>query len=425
MTISEREWRTFIRRLSAVANRAADDLKRWVESQGGLVFVERNDLIDYAYGLATKYGEAAAAVAAEMYDEVAALSRAAVPAALPAETATISEVGKAINGTLKTQNTDIISGSVYRLVKMAGVDTTMQNAIRDGAEWAWIPQGETCAFCITLASRGWQRASKKVLKGGHAEHIHANCDCTFAIRFGSTSNVEGYDPDKYLRMYEDAPLDHWNTPDGKPPRGHAGAERNTSKNRINAMRREMYADQLKRKNNDVGFESVNGKRIRFDGAIAEKDKFKSARTLIQDLSKQYNTRLEVVMTGAEKAAGDVDISGSRMRLNTSQETSVLHEFAHTLASSNADKYGLTNDEDFWKEIKKVYRAYHKDVDSDQDARRWISSYEHSSRNVDEFFAEAFAHAKAKELGIEIPAKYGSDFTYSDKVLAIVKKYFGR
>ena len=223
MMISEREWRTFIRRLSAVANRAADDLKRWVESQGGLVFVERNDLIDYAYGLATKYGEAAAAVAAEMYDEVAALSRAAVPAALPAETATISEVGKAINGTLKTQNTDIISGSVYRLVKIAGVDTTMQNAIRDGAEWAWIPQGDTCSFCIMLASNGWQRASRKVMKGGHAEHIHANCDCTFAIRFDNRTNVQGYDPDRYKRMYD-------------------SAEGATWQEKLNTMRRESYDD---------------------------------------------------------------------------------------------------------------------------------------------------------------------------------------
>ncbi|MBQ1756264.1 MAG: hypothetical protein IIZ96_05930 [Oscillospiraceae bacterium] len=109
-----------------------------------------------------------------------------------------------------------------RLVKMAGVDTTMQNALRDGAEWAWVPHGDTCAFCITLASRGWQRASKKALKGGHAEHIHANCDCTYAVRFDGKSNVAGYYPDDYLEMYESA--------DGLKP-----------KDKINAMRREFYA----------------------------------------------------------------------------------------------------------------------------------------------------------------------------------------
>ncbi|MBR4692904.1 MAG: hypothetical protein IKP17_09110 [Oscillospiraceae bacterium] len=38
-----------------------------------------------------------------------------------------------------------------------------------------MPSGDTCAFCITLASRGWQKAGREAIKGGHAEHIHNNC----------------------------------------------------------------------------------------------------------------------------------------------------------------------------------------------------------------------------------------------------------
>ena len=45
----------------------------------------------------------------------------------------------------------------------------LKNALRDGAEFAWVPNGDTCAFCMTLASRGWQRASKRAIKNGHAE----------------------------------------------------------------------------------------------------------------------------------------------------------------------------------------------------------------------------------------------------------------
>lgn len=92
-------------------------------------------------------------------------------------------------------------GGVSRLVKQAGADTTPKNAIRDGAEWAWVPHGDTCPFCITLASNGWQRASKKALKGDHAQHIHAHCDCEYVIRFDSSTTVAGYDPDKYLEQY--------------------------------------------------------------------------------------------------------------------------------------------------------------------------------------------------------------------------------
>ena len=43
-----------------------------------------------------------------------------------------------------------------------------------------------------------------MLKGGHAEHIHANCDCEFAIRFDHNTTVAGYDPDKYLAQYNAA-----------------------------------------------------------------------------------------------------------------------------------------------------------------------------------------------------------------------------
>lgn len=87
-----------------------------------------------------------------------------------------------------------MQSGVSRLVKQAGADTSLKNAARDGAEWAWIPHGDTCAFCITLASRGWQRQSLKAMMGGHAEHIHSNCDCEYAIRFSHSTNVAGVRP---------------------------------------------------------------------------------------------------------------------------------------------------------------------------------------------------------------------------------------
>lgn len=52
-----------------------------------------------------------------------------------------------------------------------------------------------------MPGKPWQRASKKALKGDHAQHIHAHCDCEYVIRFDSTTTVAGYDPDKYLEQY--------------------------------------------------------------------------------------------------------------------------------------------------------------------------------------------------------------------------------
>lgn len=157
--------------------------------------------------------------------------------------------------------------------------------------------------------------------------------------------------------------------------------------------------------------------IKFDDRISEQQ-----RQLLNDLSSQYNTRLQRVEIGAGKAAGDTDVSGARIRLSDKHDSTTIHEFAHTLASTNADKFGLTQDQDFWKEIRKIRREYMKDVEGDPS--RWISTYEHSSRSLDEFMAEAFTHAKMREMGLPIPSSYGKDFTYSQKVLDTVNKYFG-
>lgn len=230
MEISEKAWDWYIDRLRRVNDNASQRVLLYLRGNGfPQTTEEMNTLIDYCYKVNRTYGEAAAEIACQMYDQIAALSKAAVPSAVPASVADIHEVAKSVVGTLKTENEEIVSSSIGRLVKMAAVDTTMQNALRDGAEWAWIPHGDTCAFCIALASRGWQRASTKAIKNGHAEHIHANCDCTYAIRFNERTTVNGYDPDKYKDMYY-------------------GADGYTATQRINSMRREFYEENKERIN---------------------------------------------------------------------------------------------------------------------------------------------------------------------------------
>ena len=213
----------YIHLLRRVNDKATELVRKYLETHSIPQTSEEMDaLIGYSYAVATKYGEAAATAAAEMYDALAAASGTILEPAVPAATPEISEVAKAVVGTSKTDNEEIISAAIGRLVKQTGVDTTIYNALRDGAEWAWIPSGDTCAFCLTLASRGWQRASKKALRNGHAEHIHANCDCTYAVRFNEDTNVEGYDPEELYAAYEAS------DPGGKP------------KDKINALRRRLY-----------------------------------------------------------------------------------------------------------------------------------------------------------------------------------------
>lgn len=200
MQITAKTWNEYITRLSRLNQKAGQLMREYIGSHDT---ESTDDLIAYAYGLVTKYGEGSAELACQMYDALAEAANAGVPAAEPAEPADYGEVARMVNAT-KNQNPANLPNGVSRLVKRAGADTTLKNAARDGAEWAWVPHGDTCPFCITLASNGWQKASSTVLKGGHAEHIHANCDCEFAIRFDHNTTLAGYDPEKYLKQYRDA-----------------------------------------------------------------------------------------------------------------------------------------------------------------------------------------------------------------------------
>ncbi len=201
MQITEAEWKKYKDALSAIDKQAVRELSEWLNSRGGYLMVDREELINYAYALATQYGEASGALSALFYDEIADMSGVIVAPAEVAETASISKVASTINGIVKKLTTDdAISQAIGRLVKEVGAETTLQNAKRDGAQFAWIPSGDTCPFCITLASRGWQYTTKKT----HAYHIHSNCDCTYAIRFSEKDNVAGYNPDKYYEQYKSA-----------------------------------------------------------------------------------------------------------------------------------------------------------------------------------------------------------------------------
>lgn len=232
--IPSKAWLSYIGKLRRLNTTVANCMQAYVDQYG---VSDSQKLIDVAYGLVTKYGEGSAALASEMYDALAELQGAHVPAAEPAETAEYGEVARMVNAT-KTSTPQLKSG-VSRLVKRAGADTMLKNALRDGAEFAWVPNGDTCAFCMTLASRGWQKASKKAIKNGHAEHIHANCDCTYAIRFDPEVNVEGYDPDAYLKAYRDAGSDV-----NELRRIHYAENRE----RINAQKRAAYAERKALKN---------------------------------------------------------------------------------------------------------------------------------------------------------------------------------
>lgn len=242
MRITATAWAAYTQQLAKLNKKAGQLMADYIATHGT---GDTDALIAYAHALVTKYGEGSAELACQMYDALAAAAKAGVPAAEPAEPASYGEIARMVQAT-KASPPQMQRG-VSRLVKRAGADTTLKNALRDGAEFAWIPQGDTCAFCLTLASRGWQKASQAAIKGGHAEHIHANCDCEYAIRFDGRSTVAGYDPDKYLRQYRAAGSDV-----------NALRRVNYAKNRerINAQKRAAYALRQKNRGQKVAITDI-------------------------------------------------------------------------------------------------------------------------------------------------------------------------
>lgn len=228
MQITTRTWNNYIARLSRLNEAAGQKMREYIRLHGT---ENTEQLISYAYAVITRYGEGSAELACQMYDALAEAEGMLLPAAEPAATASYGEVARMVHAT-KDQNPENLPSGVSRLVKRAGADTTLHNAVRDGAQWAWVPHGDTCPFCITLASRGWQTASQKLLKNGHAEHIHSNCDCEFAVRFHSGTSVAGYDPEKYLRQYRAA---------GSDVNAMRRIDYAARKDAINAQKRAAYA----------------------------------------------------------------------------------------------------------------------------------------------------------------------------------------
>ena len=222
MRLTAKAWSDYADRLSRLNTKAGQLMRAYLERYGA---EDTPALIAYASALVDKYGEGSAELACQMYDAMAEAAGLTLPAAEPAAPAAYGEVAKAVNGT--KHSPALLQSAVSRLVKQAGADTTLQNAIRDGAEFAWIPHGDTCAFCLMLASRGWQKAGKRTLKNGHAEHIHANCDCEYAVRFSTSTTVAGYDPEQYLAAYE-------------------SAEGRTYQEKLNSLRRAHYAENRKK-----------------------------------------------------------------------------------------------------------------------------------------------------------------------------------
>ena len=189
-----------------------------------LLFMSRIDLDDrvvaqaalheFLPALVSRYGDMAATAAAEWYEAIRAAqlggSFYATLGASASERAIHSAVGYAVAAADPAQVPSRLLGSLQRLVTYSERTTIGYNASRDRARprFARVPQGaKTCAWCSMLASRGFDYGSRQSAGDqgrGVGDDFHDDCDCRIVPEWGDEGGLEGYDPDRYLNMYEAA-----------------------------------------------------------------------------------------------------------------------------------------------------------------------------------------------------------------------------
>lgn len=175
----------------------------------------RDALLEYVPLLTSQYGQVAATLAAEWYEQLrvtsgVAGSFTALTAASVPDAAVAAQV-RYLAGHLWTPEPEKIITPLLvaadKYVKQPGRETISSNAEREGpgVYWARVPTGpSTCSFCLVLASRDAVYTSKKAATSRRADgdRYHGFCDCVPVPLRSFDDYPEGYDPDEYYRMYE-------------------------------------------------------------------------------------------------------------------------------------------------------------------------------------------------------------------------------
>lgn len=206
------EFRSANRDLVLLAQR---DLTEFWESLnvGGSPTLVRDALLAFFPELVTVYGDTAAVLGADFYDQLrnvppsAASFRAIL--AQPAPVAQSSGTVRWAVGSLFDSEPDPglvlskLSGAAQRLVLQPGRDSIYESASRDTVRTgvARVPSGpKTCRFCVMLASRGAVYSSEYAA-GAAGNEFHDDCDCVPTVIRSADDFPEDHDLDLYRRLY--------------------------------------------------------------------------------------------------------------------------------------------------------------------------------------------------------------------------------
>lgn len=169
------------------------------------------DLFEFVPVLIAQYGDIAATVAADWYDELRAAEGVSGRFRAPLAPLVPDEVVNGRLGYATRPDGPLFAGAFDTLTTFTamianeyalqpGRDTVIQAAHKEKAAYARVPEPGACKFCLMLASRGFIYSKSTV---GDAKKFHGKCRCNAMPVWDETrARVEyGYDPDALYDQY--------------------------------------------------------------------------------------------------------------------------------------------------------------------------------------------------------------------------------
>lgn len=172
--------------------------------------IARDALLEAFPAIVSRYGDVAAAAAAQWYEQMRASAVDGPYEAVLADGTTREQMDRTVRwaaGGLWGPDPGAVPGllqeAVARYVGWQGKSTVTRNVAVDPARprWARVPgRGGCCAWCAMLASRGFVYESSKTAGEGHPYHAHCSCVPTPLWR-GQAARIDGYHPERLRSVY--------------------------------------------------------------------------------------------------------------------------------------------------------------------------------------------------------------------------------
>lgn len=237
----------FVSAQNRLVVQAIQDLRRvWRRIEGWDALRKRQELEGHWRVLTSIYGEAAAALAADRFEELTGLpARMADP--LPEEQVDARlrwAVTPLFGGAGDEAALANLASAAGDLIKRPGRRTMIESAARHNLRYARVPVGDTCAFCLMLGSRGAIYHSDK--SAGMMDDWHPKCNCQIEPvatdrDLDRLSKEYGYDPEALYDRYRTAADAAGYGPGGKPLSLTNPADGPTSD--LRAVMKELRAQQ--------------------------------------------------------------------------------------------------------------------------------------------------------------------------------------